>query len=272
MKAMAFVDYENIWTGLADRGYRLAPEDFVQLIERYAEYIDVDLRAIFLYANFDKEEFWRTQTSFEKTSVFTRHVFGKNNYANTEIRANAADSELMLEAQDILLTKPSAVDTFLLFTGDGDFFPLLRKIRASGKEVRIIGVEGKTHHILQPYCESIDVFCRFLEQEGNSGYDPAGDVVNSLRVLADLQTRLPYIASTRARVVMSEQLERSLPEIKDLIRHMLNKEIILEKEHYDSNLVIKKTKIYLLNLDNTFVQETIGDKLETLKQCYRKLI
>ena len=148
---MAFVDYENIWAGLAERGYKLAPERLVQALQQYAVRTGRDLLAIYLFANFDREEFWRTQTTFEKTNVFTRHVYGKNNFANTDLRRNAADLELMLEALEILLTRPSTVDVFLLLTGDGDFLPLIRKIRAWGKEVKVIGIDGSVHHSLQPY-------------------------------------------------------------------------------------------------------------------------
>ncbi|HBP66377.1 MAG TPA: NYN domain-containing protein, partial [Desulfosporosinus sp.] len=93
MKAIAFVDYENIWTGLLERGYDLTPQQLVQFLQIYTTKNDIDLLAIYLYANFDREEFWRTQTTFEKTNVFTRHVFGKNNYSNTMLRRNAADLE-----------------------------------------------------------------------------------------------------------------------------------------------------------------------------------
>ncbi len=125
----------------------------------------IDLKAVYLYANFDKEEFWRTQTAFENKRIFTRHIFGKNSLSNTEIRTNAADHELMLEAHEILLTRSSTLDLFLLFTGDGDFFSLVRKIRAWGKDVKIIGVNGNVHKTLEPYSESFDVFCNLINTD-----------------------------------------------------------------------------------------------------------
>lgn len=269
MKAIAFVDYENIWNGLAERGQKLIPEEFVQVLERYAEYIQVDLQAVYLYANFDKEEFWRTQTAFEKKSVFARHTYGKNSYANTDIRQNAADLELMLEAQEILLTRPSAVDIFLLFTGDGDFFPLVRRIRAWGKEVRIIGV-NRVNHLLHPYCESFDVFCDLLEKDSTQ-YNPAEDLEEGIKIISEMQIRLPYVASTRARVMLSKKLGRSLSEIKELVQYMVTRNIILEQEHYDPNLLIQKTKIYLLNLDNPVTKEVLGERLEEIRSRYSRL-
>lgn len=122
MKAIAFVDYENIWTGLFNQGYELTPEILMESLQLYVKNNNYILSAIYLYANFDREEFWRAQTSFEKINIYTRHVYGKNSFSNTLLRRNAADVELILEAQEILLTRTSAFDVILLMTGDGDFY------------------------------------------------------------------------------------------------------------------------------------------------------
>jgi hypothetical protein len=53
---------------------------------------------------------------------------------------------------------------------------------------------------------------------------------------------------------------------------MVEKKIIIEKEHFDPNLIIKKTKIYLLNTDNPFVKKVIQDEqINELKKRYGKL-
>jgi hypothetical protein len=41
---------------------------------------------------------------------------------------------------------------------------------------------------------------------------------------------------------------------------MVERKEILEKEHSDPNLIIKKTKIYLLNLDSPLVQKVITEE------------
>ncbi len=264
------MDYENIWEGLHEYGYRLKPEEFIQLLENYSGHIGADLQAVYLYANFDKEEFWRTQTAFEKKNIFTRHVYGKNNYANTEIRNNAADTELMLEVQEILLTRHKAADVFLLFTGDGDFLPIIRRIRAWGKEVRIIGVKNKIHHSLHPYCENFDVFCNLLNKD-YAKYYPNDDLLKGLKLIAEMQKMLTYVASTRVRTHLSKSLERNISEIKEFIQYLIAEDILIEKEFHDSNLLIKKTKIYLLNLSNPVVVDTLGDDVNQLASRYAKL-
>ncbi|TGE38325.1 NYN domain-containing protein [Desulfosporosinus fructosivorans] len=266
MKAIAFVDYENIWTGLLERGYDLTPEQLVQFLQIYTKRNDIDLLAIYLYANFDREEFWRTQTTFEKTNVFTRHVFGKNNYASTGLRRNAADLELMLEAQEILLTRASTFDMFVLLTGDGDFLSLLRKVRAWGKEVRVIGVAGSIHHALHPYCEGEDLLQWVIHEKPETEYYPEQDLEQGIQILGTLQTRLPYVASTKARAALTELLGRSISQVKEFIRYTLKESILIEREHPDPNLKIGKTKIYLLNLENSIVLEALGSMREEVFQ------
>jgi len=262
VKAIAFVDYENIWTGLLERGCDFSPEQLVHFLEIYTKQNDIDLLAIYLYANFDREEFWRTQTTFEKTNVFTRHVFGKNNYASTGLRHNAADLELILEAQEILLTRGSTFDMFLLLTGDGDFLSLLRKVRAWGKEVKVIGVAGSVHHALRPYCEEEDLLQWALQEKPESEYRPERDLEQGIRILGTLQIRLPYVASTKARATLTELMGRSISHVKEFIRYTLKEAILIEREHPDPNLRIGKTKIYLLNLENALVLEVLGSMRE----------
>lgn len=272
LKAIAFVDYENIWTGLLEQGHDLTPEQLVQFLEVYTKKNNIDLLAIYLYANFDREEFWRTQTTFEKTNIFTRHVFGKNNYASTGFRRNAADLELMLEAQEILLTRASTFDMFLLLTGDGDFLSLLRKVRAWGKEVRVIGVTGSVHHALQPYYEGNDLLHWIVQGKAEAVYHPETDLERGIRVLGNLQIRLPYVASTKARASLMEILGRTMSQVKEFVRYVLKETVIFEKEHPDANLKMGKTKIYLLNLENPVVTAALGSMQEEVSQRQKTIL
>lgn len=271
LKAIAFVDYENIWTGLYEQGYELTPEILIESIHSYAKQSNYVLSAIYLYANFDREEFWRTQTSFEKIHVYTRHVYGKNNFASTGLRRNAADVELILEAQEILLTRTSTFEVVLLLTGDGDFLPLIRKIRAWGKEVKVIGVNGSIHHDLQPFSDPRDFFGEFLTQERPIEYKAERDLEQGIVILAQLQLNMAYVASTKARAALSEQLGATTSQVKDLIRHALREGIFLEQEYADSSLKIGKTKIYLLNLEHSLVKKVLGSSLEEIRKRYEKL-
>lgn len=271
MRAIVFVDYENIWTGLFEQGYELTPEILMESIQGYAKDKKYVLSAIYLYANFDREEFWRTQTSFEKTQVYTRHVYGKNSYASTENRRNAADIELILEAQEILLTRTFTFDLALLLTGDGDFLPLVRRIRAWGKEVKVIGVDGSIHQNLHPYCDTENFLREFLSKEKLPEYDVVKDLEEGIQILAKLQLNMSYIASTKARTALSEQMGITIPQVKEWIRYALKENILWEQEYADASLKIGKTKIYLLNLENPLVGMIIEPWLEELKKRYNKM-
>lgn len=271
MRALVFVDYENIWHGLRERGVELTPERLVQFLQYYEAQRGIELLAIYLYANFDREEFWRTQTSFEKTNIYTRHVFGKNNYTQTDLRKNAADTELMLEAQEILLTRTLAFDMFLLLTGDGDFLPLVRKARAWGKEVKVIGVFGNVHQSLQQYCESVEILMELMNADHTEEYTPDQDIQEGIKILAQMQLRMPYVASTKARAAMGDQMGRTLPQVKRLIQYALREKIMTEYEYPDPSLKIGRTKIYLLNLGHSLVQRVLEGSIEELQERYRKM-
>ncbi len=265
MKAIVFIDYENIWKGLANRGYMLMPEEMLQILNRYSEKKQLDLLAVYVYANFDREEFWRTQTLFQKTNVMTRHVFSKNSFANTDLRNNAADLELMLEAQELLLTRSSTFDTFILITGDGDFLPLVRKIRTWGKDVRVIGIKDSIHHTLLPYCEEWDMFDELMKERPKNSYAPEDDIKKALALLGHMQLRMAYIASTKARAMLMDQLGCTIIEVKELIRLALQTGMLIEKEHADPSLKIGRTKIYVLNLEHPVVQEELKDIITEVK-------
>jgi hypothetical protein len=155
---------------------------------------------------------------------------------------------------------------FLLLTGDGDFLSLLRKVRAWGKEVKVIGVAGSIHHALHPYCEGDDLLQWVLHEKSETEYHPEQDLEQGIQILGTLQTRLPYVASTKARAALTELLGRSISQVKEFIRYTLKETILLEREHPDPNLKIGKTKIYLLNLENALVLEALGSMREEVSQ------
>ena len=52
---------------------------------------------------------------------------------------NATDIALCIDAMDILHSRDSIVDTFVIVTNDGDFAPLAQRLRRSGKRVVAVG-------------------------------------------------------------------------------------------------------------------------------------
>ena len=86
-----------------------------------------------------------------------------------------------------------------------------------------------------------------------------------------MQLKLPYVASTKARSYLSERLDRTMSEVKELVQYLLAENYLIEEELNDPNLIIKKTKIYLLNLSELAVREILGDTVERIAARYQRL-
>lgn len=70
---------------------------------------------------------------------------------------NAADMKMAMDAT-VLLQAPSAVDFFVLVTGDSDFIPLVLELKRSGAQVFVIGVSHCTKPIFERYCDRFEYF------------------------------------------------------------------------------------------------------------------
>ncbi len=64
---------------------------------------------------------------------------------------NAIDILLTVQALDLL--RDSAIDTFVIASGDSDFVPLVRRLRAAGKRVIGAGLVATTSEILIKACD-----------------------------------------------------------------------------------------------------------------------
>ena len=64
---------------------------------------------------------------------------------------NASDIRLAIDAIDLLYSSP--VDTFVIVSGDGDFLPLVNKLRSSGKMVIGAGRQKSTSTTLVKACD-----------------------------------------------------------------------------------------------------------------------
>ncbi len=137
--------------------------------------------------------------------------------------------------------------------------------------MKVLGVDGSIHQNLHPYCDTENFLRGLLTKEKPPEYDVLKDLEQGIQVLAKLQLNMSYVASTKARTALSEQLGITISQVKEWIRYALRENIIWEQEYADPSLKIGKTKIYLLNLENPLVEETIKPLLEELKRHYLKM-
>ena len=66
---------------------------------------------------------------------------------------NSSDIKLSIDAMDLLHQSPAVVDTFVIVSSDSDFFPLVNRLRSSGKIVIVSGRKASTSDVLINSCD-----------------------------------------------------------------------------------------------------------------------
>ncbi len=103
------------------------------------------------FADWSNAKFRKYVMDLTRAGVEMQHV------VRTGINSkNAADVYLVIQAMDCLLHYPN-IDTYAIVTGDGDFLPLITKLKASGRHVIGMGSQGTIASVLQENCD--DYIC-----------------------------------------------------------------------------------------------------------------
>jgi NYN domain/OST-HTH/LOTUS domain len=98
------------------------------------------------YADWSRPEFGRYQNSLAQNGITLIQVtrFGAQ-------QKNAADILMAVDAMEVLITHPD-VGTFLLVAGDGDYSPLVQRLREWGKRVVGVGTKASASSRLVAVC------------------------------------------------------------------------------------------------------------------------
>jgi hypothetical protein len=98
------------------------------------------------YADWSRPEFGRYQNSMAQNGITLIQVtrFGAQ-------QKNAADILMAVDAMEVLITHPD-VGTFLLVAGDGDYSPLVQRLREWGKRVVGVGTKASASSRLVAVC------------------------------------------------------------------------------------------------------------------------
>lgn len=75
---------------------------------------------------------------------------------------NSSDIRLSIDAMDLLHRSPATIDTFVIVSSDSDFFPLVNRLRSSGKMVIVSGRQASTSAVLINSCD------RFIALDANT--------------------------------------------------------------------------------------------------------
>ena len=136
-----FCDFENIAIGVRDAHF--AQFDISVVIERLLLKGNIVVKKA--YCDWERYKEFKAamhEASFELIEIPHIRQSGKN----------SADIRMVVDALDLCYTKEH-LDTFVIFSGDSDFSPLVSKLRENNKIVIGIGVKNSTSDLLIANCD-----------------------------------------------------------------------------------------------------------------------
>ncbi len=153
LQLAVFIDFENIALGLRDTGTAF---DVRRVIDRLLEKGKVIVKAA--YADWNRFREYTDdlhENGFELIEIPRRATTGKN----------SADIRLCVDAMDLSWSKEH-IDTFVIVSGDSDFFPLVSKLKENGLHVIGLGMKASTSPLLANGC---DEFIYYEDLAGTDG-------------------------------------------------------------------------------------------------------
>jgi uncharacterized LabA/DUF88 family protein len=140
-----FIDLENLALGAGENLPGQAdpiPYRALELLTR--DYGNASIRRA--YADWSKAEFARHQQNLAQNGITLIQVtrFGAQ-------QKNAVDILMAVDAMEVLITHPD-VGTFVLVAGDGDYSPLVQRLREFGKWVVGVGTKASASSRLVAVC------------------------------------------------------------------------------------------------------------------------
>jgi uncharacterized LabA/DUF88 family protein len=140
-----FIDLENLALGAGeDLPGQAEPIPYKALELLCRDYGNTSIRRA--YADWSRPEFGRYQNNLAQNGITLIQVtrFGAQ-------QKNAADILMAVDAMEVLITHPD-VGTFLLVAGDGDYSPLVQRLREWGKRVVGVGTKASASSRLVAVC------------------------------------------------------------------------------------------------------------------------
>jgi uncharacterized LabA/DUF88 family protein len=140
-----FIDLENLALGAGeDLPGEADPIPYKALERLCRDYGSTSIRRA--YADWSRPEFGRYQHSLAQNGISLIQVtrFGAQ-------QKNATDILMAVDAMEVLITHPD-VGTFLLVAGDGDYSPLVLRLREFGKWVVGVGTKASASSRLVAVC------------------------------------------------------------------------------------------------------------------------
>ena len=174
LQLAVFIDFENIALGFREGD---ASFDVRRVLDRLLEKGKVIVKVA--YADWNR---FRTYTQalhesgIELIEIPRRATTGKN----------SADIRLVVDAMDLSWSKEH-IGTFVIVSGDSDFWPLVSKLKENGRHVIGLGMKKSTSPLLANACDEFIYYEDLVHRRDGppTGSKPAGDREEAFRLLAD---------------------------------------------------------------------------------------
>ncbi|PJE93807.1 NYN domain-containing protein [Streptomyces carminius] len=196
-----FVDFENLVLGAeSEISGRTNPVPYKALTHLCRDYGNASIRRA--YADWANPRFGRYQQDLGMNGVDLVQVarFGTNS-------KNAADVRMAVDAMETLIAHPD-VTVFVLVAGDGDYTPLVQRLREYGKWVVGVGTDASASRRLVSVCSEYKYWGTLVAEVdpgARAARDAAFDIeaAESLLVSAMQQatTATPTAASVKNRML-----------------------------------------------------------------------
>tara|TARA_B100000214_G_C23970536_1_gene629881 strand:- start:830 stop:1396 length:567 start_codon:yes stop_codon:yes gene_type:complete len=145
-RVAVMIDWENMEVPRRKQMQGVSQKILITTIRQYADQ-QGDVRVATAVAGFSERD-GKTMWMLNVNGIVPKITMTKA--VNGKVQSNAADIHLVVEAMHTLMNDPTISD-FVIFTGDGGFLPLLRLLKAEGKNVTIVGPtnESTSSHLIR---------------------------------------------------------------------------------------------------------------------------
>jgi uncharacterized protein (TIGR00288 family) len=171
-KIALFIDFENIAIGVTEAKYKKFEINL--LLERLLEKGKIVVKRA--YCDWDKFPDYKRElheAAIEMMEIPARSYSGKN----------SADIRMAVDAMETLIVHPE-ISVFILVSGDGDYSPLVQRLREFGKWVVGVGTEANASRKLVSVCSEYKYWGTLVaEVEPAARPTAAFDIADAERLL-----------------------------------------------------------------------------------------
>jgi uncharacterized LabA/DUF88 family protein len=187
-----FIDLENLALGAGENLPGQAdpiPYKALELLCR--DYGNASIRRA--YADWSRPEFGKHQHNLAQNGITLIQVtrFGAQ-------QKNAADILMAVDAMEVLITHPD-VGTFMLVAGDGDYSPLVQRLREFGKRVVGVGTKASASARLVAVCSEYKYWGTIVAAVNPAVRDEVGakfDIADAERLVVEAMEESPDTSAT----------------------------------------------------------------------------